>query len=182
MTQENQLSYNHRLVCLGCCNPQQGTIAANIWIVCINLLWIVLLIIEFVNDSISTDAFVIEIFLSIGSLFIGGCGVYGALNYEIFPVQVSRIYVLVVIFLVVYRILVTFEFPQLLFILLSFYLIYLPQHYFIELHRHSGSMEQQRQPQDRDDEPVTSEADNNENLHQGQGQNQFEMADRIRSV
>ena len=63
----------------------------------------------------------------------------------------------------------TFEFPLLLFILLSFfiYLTYLPQHYFIELHRHSGSMEQQRQPQDRDDQPVTSEADNNKNLHQG---------------
>ena len=180
MTQENQLRYDHRLICLGCCNPQQGTIAANIWIFCITLLWIVLLIIEFVNDSISTDAFVIEIFLSIGSLFIGGCGVYGALKYKILPVQVSMIYILVETFYGVFLVFVSLNFLLLLYILLLFFLTYLPQHYFVELHKRSSSMEQQRQS--HDDETVTSEADNNENVHEGQGQDQFEMAQRNRNL
>ena len=121
MTQEDQLLYDHRLVCLGCCNPQQGTIAANIWIVCITLVVMVFSIIELFNDSISTDWFLIEVFFWFVQLFIGGCGVYGALKYKILPVQVSRIYVLVEIFFGVFLVFVSLNFLLLLYILLLFF-------------------------------------------------------------
>ena len=126
MTQENQLRYDHRLICLGCCKPRQGTIAANIWIVCIALVAMVFSIIEFVNDSISTVRFLVGVFFLCVQLFIGGCGVYGALKYKILPVQVSRIYVLVEIFFGVFLVFVSLNFLLPLYILLLFFNISSP--------------------------------------------------------
>ena len=178
MIQEDQLPYNHRLVCLGCCNPRQGTIAANIWIVFIAVVAIGFEFHEINQEKI--EDFILIMFFLLAQVFIGGWAIYGALKYKILPVQVSRIYVLVEIFFGVLRVFISLDFLLFLYILIQFYFIYLPQHYFVELHKLSGSMEQQRQP--HDDETVTSEADNNENVHEGQGQDQFEMAQRNRNL